>query len=485
MRLVRQLLTETVLLALLGGAASVIVTRWVPPLLITAVPEMPMSPHVDLTPNLAILTYAFLASLVAAVACGLAPTLQASKPAIVTTLKEKGTPLSAGLGRLRLRRWLIVAQIAGCSVLLVAAGLLVRGLHRAQSTSPGFITKNVILVSLDLANKGYDEARAAAFERALRDRLATVPGVTGVARSGVVPCVASNVTSVTIPGSKADSSSLPVWENIVSANYFQTMGIPLLRGRTFTEQEAQAPGAVPAIISAAMARRFWGETDPVGKEFLSGTKTFQVLGIVPDVQNVHLGQTDGPFFYGASAPDGALDAKILVHTTGDSSVLEAEVPQLARQLDANVMALTETFDHALEKILMPSRTLALLVAVLGILAMILAVVGVCGIVAYAASQRTHEIGIRKALGAHPRDILTLLLRQEVKLAAVGLAIGLVVGAGAAQLLFAAGLLFGLSALDPTTYLVTAIAFISVTMLACYFPARRAMVVDPMVALRYD
>jgi len=309
--------------------------------------------------------------------------------------------------------------------------------------------------------------------------------VTGVARAAVVPCLASNVTGVTIPGSKADSGSPPVWENIVSANYFQTMGIPLLRGRTFTEQEAEASGAVPAIISAAMAQRFWGETDPVGKQFLSGTKIFQVLGIVPDVQNVHLGQTDGPFFYGASGPDSALDVKILVHTTGNSSVLETEVPQLTRQLDANVMASTEAFDHALEKILLPSKTLALLVAVLGILAMVLAMVGVWGIVASAASQRTHEIGIRKALGADPGDILTLLLHREVKLAAVGLAIGLVAGAGAAQLLFAAGLLFGLSALDSTTYLITAIAFISVTMLACYLPARRAMLVDPMVALRYD
>jgi ABC-type antimicrobial peptide transport system permease subunit len=242
---------------------------------------------------------------------------------------------------------------------------------------------------------------------------------------------------------------------------------------------------VPAIISAAMARKFWGETDPVGKQFLSGTKTFQVFGIVPDVQNVHLGQTDGPFFYRASAPDNALDATILVRTTGDSSVLATEVSQLTRQLDANVMASTEAFDHALEKILLPAKTLALLVGVLGILAMVLAMVGVWGIVAYAASQRRHEIGIRKALGARPGNILTLLLRQEVKLAAVGLAIGLVVGAGAAQLLFAAGLLFGLSALDSTTYLITATAFMSVTMVACYLPARRAMLVDPMAALRYE
>jgi macrolide transport system ATP-binding/permease protein len=485
MRLVRQLLTETVLLALLGGAASLIVVQWLPPLLVHAVPEMPMSPQANLTVNFAILTYAFLASFVAAAVCGLTPALQATNLALVSALKEEGSPVSHGLGRSRLSSSLIVAQVAGCTVLLVAAGLLVRGLRRAESTSPGFITKNVILVSLDLANKGYDETRADAFERELHDRLAAVPGVAGVARSAVIPCVTSYMTAVMIPGSRGDAGTQPVLGNIVSGDYFQTMGIRLLRGRTFTEQEAQAGGAAPAIISGAMARRFWGNRDPLGKEFLAGKTVFQVLGIAPDVQNSHLGQADGPFFYGASGPDSALDAKIFVHATGDTSVIQAAIPQLARQLDANVIASTETFEQALEKTLTPSRTLAVMVAVLGILAMVLAVVGVWGIVAHAASQRTREIGIRKAVGAHPRDILTLLLGQGVKLAAIGVAVGLSLGAGASQLISASGLLFGLSPFDPTTYLTTAIVFVSVTLFACYLPARRAMRVDPMVALRHE
>jgi macrolide transport system ATP-binding/permease protein len=484
-RLVRQLLTETILLALLGGAASLIVVQWLPPLLVHAVPEMPMSPQANLTVNFAILAYAFLASLVAAVVCGLTPALQATNLALVSALKEEGPPVSRGLGRSRLSSSLIVAQVAGCTVLLVAAGLLVRGSRRAESTSPGFITKNVILVSLDLANKGYDETRADAFERELQDRLAAVPGVAGVARSTVIPCVTSYMTAVTIPGNREDGGTQPVLGDIVSSDYFQTIGIRLLRGRTFAEQEAQAGGAVPAIISSAMARRFWGNDDPLGKEFLAGRTVFQVLGIAPDVQNSHLGQADGPFFYGASGPDSALDAKVFVHATGDTSVIEAAIPQLARQLDANVIASTETFEQALEKTLTPSRTLAVMVAVLGVLAMVLAVVGVWGIVAYAASQRTREIGIRKAVGAHPRDILTLLLGQGAKLAAIGVAVGLSLGAAASQLIFAAGLLFGLSAFDPTTYLTTAVVFVSVTLFACYLPARRAMRVDPMVALRHE
>ena len=485
MRLVRQLLTECILLAMFGGGAGLIVAEWLPSVLVSTVPEMPVSPHINLSLNFTILVYAFLASLVAAVMCGLAPALQSTQLNLVWAPKEKGTPLARGSGRSRLRNSLSTAQVAGCAVLLVAAGLLVRGLHRAESTSPGFITKNVIVASLDLANNGYNETRASAFERDLHDRLAAVPGVVGVARSAVMPCVTGYLVGVTIPGSKAGDGSQLVWGNIVSPDYFQTMGIRLLRGRVFTEREAETSGVVPAVISATMARGFWPGADPLGKRFIAPKTIYQVVGVAPDVQNSHLGQTDGPFFYGASGPHSALDAKLFVRTSGDTSAVAAAVPQLVRQLDPNVRASTETFEQALENILAPPRTAALLVAILGLLAMILAGVGVSGMVAYAASQRTHEIGIRMALGAHPRDIMAMLLRQAAKLSAIGLAIGLALGAGASQWLYAASLLFGVCPLDPATYLTTAIVLASVTMLACYLPARQAMRVDPMGALRYE
>ncbi|HLX00359.1 MAG TPA: ABC transporter permease [Candidatus Acidoferrales bacterium] len=485
MRLMRQLLTETILLALLGGAASVIVAQWLPSLLARSIPDLRLSAQVDLSMNLSILAYAFLASLVAALVCGLAPALQATKLDLVLSLKEEGLPLSSGRGRTRLRSLLIIAQVAGCTVLLVAAGLLARGLRHAESAGPGFLTRNVIVVSLDLANQGYNEARAAAFQRELRDRLAAIPGVVGVARSAVIPCVTGYMTVVTLPGGITDDSSQSVWGNIVSADYFQTMGIHLLRGRMFTEQEAQSPGATPAIISAAMARRFWGNADPLGKEFLAGKTPYQIFGIAPDVQNSHLGQTDGPFFYGASAPDIALDSKIFLRTTGDASEVGAAIRRLTHQLDATVMPSTESYEQMLKKILEPSRSIASLVAILGILAMVMAVVGVWGMVAYAASQRTHEIGIRKALGAQSRDILSLLLGNGARLSAMGLALGLALGAGVSRLLSAAGLLFGLSAFDPMTYLTIAAALAGVTLLACYLPARRAMRVDPLIALRYQ
>jgi ABC-type antimicrobial peptide transport system permease subunit len=286
-----------------------------------------------------------------------------------------------------------------------------------------------------------------------------------------------------MPGKIGGAES--VWANIVSSDYFHTLGIPLLKGREFTQKEAEGGGVIPAVISSAMARRFWPGADPIGSEFLSQKMTYRVYGIVPDIQNSHFGQTDGPFFYGARGSNSALGAKIFVRTEGDSSAVAAAIPQLAAQIDPNVKATTKTFESALHALLAPSRTLALLVSILGLLAMTLAVVGISGMVAFDASQRTREIGVRTALGAQPRDIITMLLRHGVKLALVGLAAGMTLAAGASQLLSAASLLFGVSSLDPLTYLTTAIVLAGITMLACYIPARRATRVDPMTALRNE
>ncbi len=484
-RLVRQLLTESVLLAALGGVAGLLVARWLPRLLLAALPELPANPHVNLGPNLTIFAYAFLASLAAAVLCGLAPALHSTRLDLVSVLKDEGAPgASAGL-RLRPRSVLSVAQVAGCAALLIAAGLLLRGLNRAETTSPGFVTRNVIVVSLDLANNGYNAARAAALQRTLRERLASLPGVAGVAQSSVLPCVTTYMAGVTIPGSQPNDSEQTVWGNMVSSSYFQTMGIPLVRGREFTEQEAQGGGAVPAVISAAMARRYWPGTDALGKRFLASKASYLVVGIVPDAQNVHLGQTDGPFFYGAAGPENALDAGIFVRTSGDSSAVAAEIPRLVQESDRNLIVKTTTLEQALEGTLAPPRTAAFLFSTLGLLAMILAVVGVSGMVAYAASQRTHEIGIRMALGAHPGEIARMLLRQSARLSAMGIAAGLALGAGAAQVISAASFLFGVSSLDPATFGGVAALLAVVELAASYFPARRAARMDPLAALRHE
>jgi predicted permease len=488
-RLVRQLLTESVCIAVLGGAAGMIIAFWLPPVLVRVLPEIPSSGlPLNFTPNFAVLAYAFLASLAAAVVSGITPALQATKIDLATTLKEDGAAAGRGVKQARLRGILVIAEVAGCTLLLVATGLLARGLYRAENVNPGFITKNVFVVSFDLGQKGYDGRRASTFERELHDRLAALPGVSGVTTSVVLPDVTGYISGIKIPGRNTESEYTQVLANFVSPDYFETMGIPILRGHAFTEQEAESPGPAPAVISSAMARRFWGEEDPLGKDFIAAkNQPYEVVGIAPDVQNLHLGQLDGPFYYGArdASYSGALDAKILLRIAGDSTGVLSAIPGIAHQFDPSVMVTTESFEQILSKQLSPAQTGTVLVSILGILAMVLAIVGVVGVVSYAASQRHREIGIRIALGALPRDLLALLLGQGAKLVVIGLGIGLVLGAGAAILLSAADLLFGISPLDPwafggTTFVLGVVAFVSVLL-----PVRRAMRVDPMVALRYE
>jgi predicted permease len=488
-RLVRQLLTESVFLAMLGGGAGLIVAVWLPPVLVRVLPEIPSSSlPLNFTPNFAVLCYALLASLAAALISGVTPALQATKLDLVSILKEEARTAGHSVKRTRLRGILVTAEVAGCTLLLVAASLLARGLHRAEMVTPGFVTKNLFVISFDLAQKGYDGPRANTFERELHDRLVVLPGVTGVTTSVVLPDVTGYISGVTIPDRNADHEYTQVLANFVSPDYFKTMGVPILRGHAFTEQEAESAGPVPAVISSAMARRFWAGEDPIGKSFSAAkNQTYQIVGIAPDVQNLHLGQTDGPFYYGAkdAGYSGAVDAIVLLRTASDSTGSLSAIPGIAHQIDPSVMVTTEAFEQILSKQLSPARTGTVLVSILGILAMVLAFVGVTGVVSYAASQRVREIGIRMTLGAQPRDLLALLLGQGVRLVAIGLGIGLVLGAGAAVLLSAADLLFGISPLDPWAFAGTTLLLAAIALISMLVPARRAMRVDPIVALRYE
>jgi putative ABC transport system permease protein len=481
-RLVRQLLTESVLFALPGGLAALIVALWLPRVLIRVLPEMPETGlPVNFALNFWVLSYAFVAALAAAVVSGLAPALHTTKSDLLTTLKDDGASAGQGPSRTRLRDMLVAAQVAGCTLLLVVASLLVRALHRAQSLDPGFSTKNVFVISFDLQQKGYHGQRANAFERQLRDRLAALPGVAGATISVVLPCVTGYMSGITVSGRGNET----ILANIVSPDYFKTMGIPILQGHSFTEQEAETPGPAPAVISLAMAQRFWRGGDAIGKEFsASQDQTYQVVGIAPDLQNLHLGQVDGPFYYGAMnvRNNEASDAKILVRTTGKADMLST-LPEMVRQIEPSVMVTTEAYERILSRQLTPARTGALLVGILGILAMLLAVVGVTGIVSYAANRRVREIGIRRALGAHTRDVIELLLRQSAKAVVIGLVIGLALAVGAAVLLSTADLLFGVSLFDPWAFLGTPILLLAVALSSMLVSAWRPSRVDPMIALR--
>jgi predicted permease len=485
-RLLIQLLTENMLLSALGGLAGVAVMLWLAPVIVHVLPGMPSGPlPLNLTPNFTMLSFAVMATLTAALLSGVAPALQATGPDLLTALKEGGAAAEHGRRRARLRDLLVIAQVAGCALLLNLAGLLARGLHRAEIVAPGFATQSVYVLSFDLSERGYSGTHALEFARELRDRLGAFSGTDGVASSTVLPGVSADLTGVTIPGS--DHPGDQVLANYVSPDYFRTMEIPILRGRAFIGEQPQTGGLSPAVISIAMVQRFWPTGNPIGKEFMAGqNRRYHVIGIVPNVSTLRLGQEDGPLFYGLIVDTaGAADARMFLRTNGSATDAVSAIPALVRQIDPSVTVQTEPYQQVLSEQLLPARRGAVLVSALGLLALVLAVVGVTGVVSLATSQRIREICIRIAFGARRQDVLVLLLGQGVKLVAIGLATGLSLAVGFAVLLASNGLLFGVSPIDPVIFLGTAFLLFCSAALSMLFPALRAIRVDPGVALRYE
>ncbi|HEV8357356.1 MAG TPA: ADOP family duplicated permease [Gemmatimonadales bacterium] len=475
-RLVAQFMTESALLALLGGAAGLLLARWLPPLLLRALPGQQLT--VNLAPDLGIFLYAFLLAGLAALGFGLLPAMQESRLDLVAVLK--GDAAGGGRSRVsRLRNGVVALEVAGCLLLLIVGGLLTRGVVRARSIDPGFETRNLLVVETELRQAGYDEPRTAAFMRELADRLAALPGVETVAATGSLPLTGRRTTGI-----RSEGQDVTVLWNVVSGSYFRTMGIPLLRGRTFRADEPRAGAPIPAVITPAFARRFFGERDPLGRQFLSSTDSirYEVVGVAADVRSSSLAELDGPFFYeaaNAARPEG----RLLLRTTGDPGALRAAAAQAVRSLDRNVLALVEPMEERLALWRKPVEVGAMLASLLGLLAALVAVVGVYGVVSYAVSQRTREIGVRVALGAGRGDILRLVFRQGLVPVAAGAVIGMALAAGAGQVI--RGALYGVSGLDPLAFLGMLGLLLLAASLATLLPARRAIRVDPAVTLRSD
>jgi predicted permease len=485
-RLLNQLMTENILLSMLGGLAGVAVTFWLTPVLFRVLPGMPSSPiPLALKPSPATLLFALMATLAASLLFGLAPALQATGPNLLTALKEGGSAIGFGRRRTRFRDLLVVVQVAGCAMLLGLSGVLAHGLHRAELVAPGFATHDVYVLSLDLAEHGYNGKSAFAFARELRERLRAFPGTEGVASSTILPGVSSDLTEVSIAG--AEQPGEEVLANRVSPDYFRTMDIPILRGRAFTEGELRTGGPSLAVISAAMAKRFWPSQDSLGKEFRAGQgERYRVIGVVPDICTLHLGQKDGPLFYGLTVDStDAADTRLFLRVNGNASGAVSAIPSIVRQIDSNVTVTTEPYQQMLSDQLLPARRGAVLVSALGLLALLLAIVGVTGVVSLAASQRVREICIRIAFGARPRDVIVLLLGHGVKLVAIGLAVGLGLAIGFAFVLASNGLLMGVSPFDPPVFLGTAILLFCAALVSMLVPAFRTIRVDPAFALRYE
>lgn len=508
LRLVRQLLTESVLLGGIAGALGLLTAIWaihlIYPLVLAQLPVPPMMLEqfaLDLAPDYRIFAFALFISLLAGTAAGLVPALQSSRPNLVGALKDGGSAFGGQLSRSRFRNGLVVVQIAVCLTLLIAAGLLTRNLQKLKALEPGLVTKNVFTVSVSAQGIGQEPNKVNEFYRQLAERLRTLPGVKNVAQAERQPLSGRhNTVPITIAG-KETLANRPFEANynFVSANYFETLGLRITRGRSFTAQEEQSSARV-VLISESTARRFWPNEDPIGKyvglglnapQIVTGTTPdfprYEIIGLTNDTRQGQIWRPDETFFY-LPLPLTQTNVRskadyLIVRTEGDARAVMKSAHNEAAALEPNVFVLLSLLDDLLEIQTVPFQDVAVLAGTLSLLALLLALIGLYGVMSFVVSQRTREIGIRVALGAQRRDVIALFLRQGAKLIAPGVALGLAGGAAVSGLL--GGVLTDISRFDPLAFCVVAAFLIVIELSACYVPARRATKVDPLIALRYE
>jgi putative ABC transport system permease protein len=490
-RILRQLLTESVLLAAAGGAVGALLAVSGVDLLRTLNPaNIPRLENVRLDGQ--VLGFTLAISLFTALIFGLAPALQASKPHLSETLKEGGRTGAGGLRSRHLRGTVVVIETALALVLLIGAGLMIKSFWQLQRVDPGFNPDRLLTVRLRLPRTKYPEgANVAAFYEQLQERLAALPGVQSVgATSSVLVLGLANSSGFSIEGRPAEPEAerLELPFDAATPNYFQTMGMTLVKGRTFTAQDSGETTKV-AVINETMVRRYWPDDDPLGKRFKFGdagsnAPWITIVGVIRDVRRQGL---DRPIRIESYLPHQQLTARsmeIVVRTIGDPLTLAGAVREAVWSLDRDLpIGAIQTMEHILARTTSQRQLNMLLLGLFASVALILSAVGIYGVMAYSVTQRTHEIGIRMALGAARRDVLKLVVGQAAGLTFVGVAIGLV--AAFALTRFMSSLLFGVSATDPVTFALISMLLIAVALLASYVPARRAMKVDPMIALRYE
>ncbi|MGH9837916.1 MAG: ADOP family duplicated permease [Blastocatellia bacterium] len=484
-RLVRQLLTESVLLALLGGALGWLLASWLVRLAGVLKPEVDFPLTVDLRVDWRVLVFTLLVSLVTGALFGLVPAWQATKPDLIPALKDEGA--LAGAGRSRWRSGLVVAQIACSLVLLAAAGLIVRSLQQVRMAGPGFAVERTVTLSVDLGLQGYNEARGREFYRQLMARVEALPGVRTASYAGYLPLnLDRNGGSTYAEGQPYTRNDLlpEVLFNTVWPRYFETMDIPLLEGRDFRQQDGEAR---VAIVSEAFARRFWPGQQAVGKRLHRGNPerpAWEVIGVAKDSKYWSLGEDPQPYIYFPLAADYDESLSLLASTSAEPAGVTSAIRREVQQMDANLPVYdVKTMDEHLRLAFFPLRAGAWLAGGFALLTLALAGLGIYGVMSYAVSRRTREIGIRMALGAPAGAVMRLIVRQGMRLALVGAAIGLACALALTRLM--TSVLYGVSATDGVTFALATALLMLVVLLACYVPARRAAQVDPLIALRSE
>ena len=490
-RLIRQLLTESVLLSVVGGVAGMLLAVWIIQLLLAFKPPIDFPLALDVTVDWRVLLFSLAVSLVAGAIFGLAPALQATRPGLSQALRE--TSAQGGASKTRLRSVLVVAQIAISLVVLISAGLVVRTLLQLQTMNPGFDPQNALTMSFDLGLQGYDGKRGQQFYRQLAERVQALPGVKSAAVSSYLPLSLNyNSRNIFVEGQPAErGENVPLAMNSsVGPRYFETMRTPLLHGREFTDQDRDESELVAVVDETFVRRMLTGVTSSeqaIGKRISFGSAGgpyMRIVGVAREGKYFNIAEDPRPFIWTPMAQDYSTNGILTVRTEGAPEPLLAAVRKEVQALDPNLPLFdVKTLSEHMRFALFPARVAATVLGVFGVVALLLSAIGIYGITSYTVAQRTHEIGIRLALGAQLSDVLSLVLSHGLKLTAIGAALGLFGAYLATRAI--TSVLYGVSATDPLTFGLVSLLLIGVALVACYVPSRRATKVDPLIALRSE
>ncbi len=490
-RLVRELLAESLLLALAGAATGLLLCAWVTDLLWRVDFGFPPPWRFELRAELDARVFGFslLLALVTAAAFGLAPALRMSKPDLVTALKDDA-PVLGRKKAFGLRNLLVVGQVAVSVVLLVTTGVSLHAILRMQRIDPGFHLRDGLVVRIDAGLHGYTGARAGALYREVGERVRALATVRAAGFASAIPLggPGNGPVAIEIPGRQPapGPDRFHAVQNVVEPEFFHALGVPIVRGRGFAEGN-DSPGAGGVIVNESMARRYWPDQDPIGQRIrISGSASppLEIVGVVKDFKNTNVLEDPNYSMYALAAGQHPPSMSLLVRASGDlkevAEAIRRELASIAPDVRGAEITTLAGNVGGLQKLL---RMFATIVAVSGVLALLLAALGVYGVVAYTVAQRTREMGIRAALGAEPHDLLTLVVGEGMRPVLAGLTLGLALAFAATRLL--SSTLEGLTSPDPRLLLLASLLTLSVGCLAAYLPARRASGVDPMVALRSE
>jgi len=487
-RIFRQVLTESALLSLMAGGIAILFSSWAGPLILALKPPMLSFIQLNLPLDWHMVAFTALVSVATGLVFGLAPALQSSKIDVATRLKDGSL---GSWGKSRFRSILVVAQVAVCLVLLIGASLCLRSLMNAQSIDPGFRISDGVVVELDPQILGYSDVQAKAFYSDVIARIKGLPGVRSVSVTNYLPLGFESISqSMKIEGRPAsDTKNVAAGAMFVGPGYFATMGIPVINGREFRRDDnGSAPSVV--IVNEALAERYWPGRSPIGKRISLNEDArhrqvwSEIVGVVSTGKYRSLREEPEPFVYHCFLQAFDPHATIVIHTGGNPRAMLSLIHHAVQAVNPALPILNqETMQSYMSVPLFPAHITGVLLGAFGGLALLVAMVGLYGVIAYVVVQRTHEIGIRMALGAKPDEILRLIIGRGLKLALIGTGIGVTAAFGATRVL--SSLLYGISPTDPVTFVAIPILLVIVALAACYVPARRAMRVDPMVALRYE